>query len=425
MKNEFSDNLHNFLNDFWEGNFQQISPSYIDEIFNNCQEYVTSSGYPNSNFMFKRWSFDGCLTNLLHSCQLIKLYQEAIKYDAKNSRIWKLLGFQYYYQDMFKETICCLKESLYLGFDEIPDATYELLGCAYAKNHDKEKSYLWFNMSKGIDFQFILINYGSILGYAQVKFKKNNGWAEYNSSTPDLDIKVPPELLTNRADEEVLEQIKKRNQKPEYRTKILEIVEKGLIATHNGDAQKSLSYSKAAIEILKENMMYLNSFKLIEMEEFRKFETLLYQTAQFAPKNDSHNIENVLIFALLLNITDYFISPGFVNTIEQRILLVNKQPYFYTQFIKNEITPLLSKNEILDEPSNEVLPSKLYFIIEAEVIATSFLRESRYKNFNEHYLKLLNDGYFSPIATIEQYETAKDKLLHLLSDTIIKSCVSV
>lgn len=325
---------------------------------------------------------------------------------------------------MFKEAICCLKESLYLGFEEIPDATYELLGCAYAKNHDNEKSQLWFNLSKRIDYQFILNKYGSILGYAQVKFEKNNGWAAYNSSTSDLDIKMRPEFFTNRADKEVLEQIKKRNQKPEYRIKILEIVEKGLIAAQNGDTQKSLLYSNAAIEILKENLMYLNSFKHTEMEEFREFGTLLYKTSQFAPKNDFRNIENVLIFALLLNITDYFISPGFENTIEQRILLVNKQPYFYMQLIKNEIVPLLSKNEILDEPSNELLSSKLYFILEAEVIATSFLKQSRYRNFNEHYLKLLNDGYFSPIATIQQYKIAKDKLLHLLRDTIIKSCGS-
>jgi hypothetical protein len=207
----------------------------------------------------------------------------------------------------------------------------------------------------------------------------------------------------------------------ETESEIQKITKKGIIALEDDNDADILEISAEAVNLLINDLKYLDKFNSTNKAELRKINTLLFAATRKIEKNNPEGYIDIILFALLTNIIDSKLSPSLENLVADRIILANSQSGLISWFIENHVIPLMGNDTIIDERDLNVLSIKLFWILEAQVVVTSFIKDREpFKTFCAHYKSEIEKGTFAPITEIGGITQARKKLLDLLQIAILQ-----
>lgn len=173
---EFSDSASDFLKRTYSDGIRRTTPLDISlELFQVCKDHITEQNgiIGTKMVMLKGWAFETAIFPLLHTDQKILLYLHALKLEYNQSRVWKLLGLEYFNARLFHDAVIALNIAIDMGLDAIPNATYELLGACLTHIGSLDEGKATFLKSSRIDYDFILRQYKGITQYADTAFRRD------------------------------------------------------------------------------------------------------------------------------------------------------------------------------------------------------------------------------------------------------------
>jgi len=179
----FSKELIDYLNQTFSNPPDEranMSNRINNELFECCKKYISLlNGDFNQANELNGWSFQsGGLISLLYADQKIMLFQHSLKMKYNQSRVWKLLGLEYYSSCLYQDATLALKVALDLGLEANPNATYEILGASLIHARKEEEGKKVFQKSTRVDYNYIVQKYGGIKEYASIAFRNDALFSE-------------------------------------------------------------------------------------------------------------------------------------------------------------------------------------------------------------------------------------------------------